>query len=511
MKIAIICALLLVWVCAITYLYVKKPYLFLFQIVLHTILFTVLYLFVFPFNMATEGINNKICIVDNSQTQKAISSLKDSIGISEFLSAAQFKSRLLKGNFQNKNLILAGTNFDSEFLARLANYSVEHWVDFKPNEVQSLNYQGILEQNEMQIIQFTVDVEKSQFAKVRLGSTTLDSVLLHVGQNSAELSFPVFGIGRNEMMLEIGESKIGIRFFGIKSIAKNIKIRTSSPDFEFKTLAEWLTKGGHNVQLITDVSKNTNSEITFAQDLKGKEIDLYICSPDKISEKAKAKAVFVMGLVTPEKYIALINRTLGVNFNIQKKGNAIKTLKNGAEVLPFVFNATSSQFYAPELEIIGQNSRVGTTLLRSTYPLILAGDSMTYAKIWNNLFQILPKPTNTWRVDSPVLQNISSKISNSNKSDSIKIENREVLNINGEAKVFFKNAGWKPLGDSVEIYVDDNNYFYGQLKSFKSSIANSKPMFSNNIKEAQVHLIPVELLFILFLLVYGGIWLINRK
>jgi hypothetical protein len=515
MNLTIKIILLLVWLSSIIYLWLKQPKQFKIQIVLHTALFIVLYVLIFPVVGLENPKNKRICVVDNSQTEKAILSKKDSLGITEILSPIQFKKRIGKDGITQSSILLAGVDFEPEFIGLLANFNVEYWANIPKNLIQNLSYQGILNQNQTQVIRFTIDSQKIQYAKLRQGNTCIDSVLLNVGQNSAELSFPVFGIGRNQLMVEIENSNTPIRFFVLKAKPKNILIRTSSPDFEFKILADWLSKQGHNVQLITDVSANISTEISYSKAQKAKELDLYICSPDMIMKgnKSNAKAVFVMGLTNAEKDIALINKTLGSNFEINKNKNVeAGLLKNPFEIFPYSFKAKSAQFYAPEYEIISQSSRVGTTLLQTTYPLILAGDSTTYAKIWNNIFQIFdPIEQTTWHLESPIIQNNTSKVSLPYQKDSLSFENRKVGVNNKEAYIFSRSTGWKTIGDSLEVFVDSSSDFYAKIKIVNKVVKNYRNIPLHDTSANSKTLIPNELLYILLLAIYGGIWFINRR
>jgi hypothetical protein len=515
MKLALIILLVLAWLGTIGYVWFKKTNRYQLQILAHTFLFLVIYLLISPFNYVEKSKNSKICVFDKKTTEMAILPLKDSLKILEFLHAAQFKNRILNGDFKEKEIILAGTDFTPDFLALLANYKVKHWVNIPKNEIQSLSYQAIVAQNQTQIVRFLIDVDKKQFAKLKLGTTTLDSVLLDAGQNSAELSFPVFGIGRNEVVLETENSNIPLHFFGLKASPKNIQIRTSSPDFEFKTLADWLTKKGHNVQLITDVSANINSEITYLKNSKAKELDLYICSPDKIREEKnlKTKAVFVMGLNNAEKDIAKINSSLGTSFSFQKNGILpLRKLENGAEVLPYLFKPKASQFYAQEYEIISESARVGTTMLQSTYSLILAGDSIAYAKIWNNLFQLFNNTNQKpWLLESPIIQHLTSNITVPFPKDSLTFEKTKVGIINNKAFIFSRNTGWISLNDSLEVFVDSTNYFYSQFSNIKKSLPKRKNLATNGLTMSPSPLIPNEVLYLLLIVIYGSIWVINRR
>jgi hypothetical protein len=512
MKELLIFIILGLFIASALFIYRKKRPKSYFQIFLHFLLFGIIYLLLFPVVKNTTKTEGSIAIYDSNETKKAIFAKKDSLHLKEFYMEKEFKKARSSGKIKEKNIVLAGTSFDFELLASLKNYNVEHWVNFKKDEVQNLKWDALKKTNETQIVKFTVDASKAYFAKLKLGNTTLDSVLLKPGLQSAELTFPVFTIGRNETVLELSDSKIQVRFYAQKPAPLHIAILTAAPDFESKTLAEWLNKQGHKVQLITDLSTNINTEINFQNSKKTNKLDLLICTPNKLASglRTKAKDVFVMGLENTNSDIAKINVCFGVDFQLKKDGEQLKTLKNGVELLPYSFIPKNSQFFAPEYQIVSQANRVGVTLLQSTYPLILSGDSLTYAKIWSNLFQLFPqKIENDFQTEAPIFPFEIAKITIPTDKDSVKIDGENHLLENKTAHVIFKNSGWKTLADSLEIHVDSSAYFYSRLRQTRQNLSASPFQLQNIASEEE--LLPKEILLLLFFITYGLIWYLARK
>ncbi len=475
---------------------------------LHASLFVVFYFIVFPVKQAISDTESRIALVDKPETKSALLSKKDSLNIKEVYFQDEFRQLYRSGKINSNKILLVGNVFDPETKAFLSDFTVEHLVNIKTNQIQNLTYKAFLKQNQTQYVHFNIDSEKKQVAKIRIGNLTLDSTFLEKGKNSAELSFPVFGLGRNEMWLELGENISPIRFFATKASPLHILVRCQTPDFEIKTLAEWLRKQGHAVNLVTDLSTNMSNQISYQLNKNTEPIDLLICSPDKINATLnyKAKSVFILGLSDVPRDIQNINKQLRTNFQIEKKGTEIsRILEYGAEASPYTFKPNWQQSYAPNSEIIRQGLGVGTTLLNTTYQLVLAGDSIAYSKIWNNMLQLFPvKADDNQTLMAPFLINTTYPIRlNSNTLDTQASKT--------ESSIIFKKANWQTFQDSLEVFVDSIQETHHTLHSLNEN----KILQNKNISKAESNLADNQnlkaLFYILFVLIYGSIWLLNRQ
>ncbi len=504
-SIKIILIVLFIAICV--FLYLKKAKKLWLQVALHLGLFLALYAMLFPPIFSKNVSQNIIALADNPASKTLLRLKKDSLQIGEILNEKDFKNKYLSGKIKPQKIIIAGSTFDNETRAFLTDFEVEHLIHITKNTIQNLNYRAVLNQNQTQTVQFNVNSGSEVYAKLKFGNTTLDSVKLRKGQNSAELSFPVFGVGRNEMQINIGNSDTPIHFFSLKPSPLSILILCQIPDFEIKTLAEWLSKQGHQVKLQTDLSTNMRTELKFNDLPRNKIIDVLICTPSKINEaKAyKPESIFVMGLENGPQDIQKINSLLKTNFRIEKKGaEPLQNLANGSEVLGYTFKPNWQQVYSKNTEIIRQNNGAGTTLLQSTYPLLLSGDSTAYGKIWANFLQMYAKNNTSYSsIKAPLHLNSARP-----KPEVIDIAN---TNQKSEAKNLFTSVNWQKLNDSVEVYVDSTQTFHNQLVSYKNSYMGVNTNLSKgSLAPEQESQNPI-LFFLFFVAFYGSIWFINRS
>lgn len=387
-----------------------------------------------------------------------------------------FTSRNFRANYDSVTLV--GQQFPIEILTQLSNTALQ-WIPYnQPDQLQDIHWKGIVRQGEMQRITGLLNSSKGQLLRLQFGNKTVDSVALHEGQNSFMLQFPAFARGRSQTELVLGKNTLDtLRFFTRPSEPLTIQFLLNSPDFESKTLADWLGKQGHSVTISATLSKNISSQVNInkPQKLAGKAApDLIITEPvnaaSTIVRKAVTggKSVLFINLTNPETDCRTINQAVGSHWQVRKVSNeAFVPVGSGVNALPYRFADNLNQFAVSGYPIAVQRTsgRVGVSLLSETYPLALSGDSLTYNRIWTAVLARLSASTqNTVHVNAPVYSGIRQPISINNPStrlttlrvgpDTLSLTYSPINEHSASGQSSFSKPGWQPVQDSLAMYVN---------------------------------------------------------
>ena len=400
-------------------------------------------------------------------------SWQDSLGIEEQFGAQAFLKKKLAAQFDS--VVLLGQDFSPEFLAQISSAALDWQPYFPENQIQNLDWQGILRQGEMQRVSGVAESAQKQWLKIKYAGETLDSTQVSEGQSTFRLAFPAFAEGRTATELFLGENFVDtLRFFVRPRPTLAYQFILDSPDFESRTLAEWLGRMGHAVTVTTTVSKGIQQSATINGGVgEGTLPDVVITAPGNASSVlvkktlAAGKSTFFMGLTQPEANIATINRALGTGFSIKKTTSepAVQLAAN-LTASPYQFNEALPQLTAPNYPAAVWN-KVGVSLLNETFPLKLSGDSITYAKVWNTILaQVQPPAEYTLRADAPLFKGLSGRVVlNTNSElpkqmsigqDTTTWQPSPLNEHSAQADYLFGKAGWIPLGDSAEGFVEDS-------------------------------------------------------
>ena len=405
--------------------------------------------------------------------------LGDSLRIRERFTGQKFKTPA-------DSVTVVGQTFPPETLARLS-HSVVQWIPYRqPDQIQAIGWKGVVRQGEMQRVTGQIRSSRKQFLRLRYGNQTLDSVALREGSNAFDLRFPAFARGRTQTELVLENTPLDtVRFFARPTPPLRVQFLLNSPDFESKTLANWLGKQGHTVQLSTILSKNIASSVSInnSDQSASRPPDLIITEPanarDATVRRAAAdgRSVLFINLTNPETDLPAINRALGSRWQVRKIANqpAI-TLGNGLNALPYRFADALNQFAVagypvavqrtvrPGLAGQGRVGRVGVSLLNETFPIALRGDSLTYGQIWTAvLAQLSVTGQNNVQVGAPVFAGLPTIIQVNNAPDQpphLRVGEDTLqlayspLNVRtAEGSWQPLRTGWQSIGDSVAVYV----------------------------------------------------------
>ncbi len=406
--------------------------------------------------------------------------IKDSLHIQD-----SFTSRNLKEDYDSVTLV--GQQFPVETLTKLSNSAVQ-WVPYnKPDQLQGIRWKGVVRQGEIQRVTGRIQSSEKQLLRLRFGSQTLDSVALNKGDNTFALQFPAFSRGRSqcELVLDGTTTLDTIRFFTRPTEPLTVRILLNNPDFESKTLADWLGKQGHRVQVITTLSKNINSNVSINK--VGKSAgrttpDLIITEPTNAASAtvkkaiAEGKSVLFINITNPETDSRAINQAVGSQWQVRKISNEpVISIGNGLNALPYRFTDNLTQFSVSGYPVAVQQTtrngfagRVGVSLLQETFPLSLSGDSVAYNRVWTAvLTRLSHSDKGSIQVNAPVYSGLQQEISVNNSgssspvmlvgNDTISVARSSINERSATGSSLFGHAGWQSVQDSLAVYVNARN------------------------------------------------------
>ncbi|AUD01604.1 hypothetical protein [Spirosoma pollinicola] len=401
--------------------------------------------------------------------------LKDSLHIQDSFSSRNFRA-------EYDSITLAGQRFPTETLTQLSNAALQ-WIPYNQlNQLTDIHWKGIVRQGEMQRVAGRILSSEKQLLRLRFGKQTLDSVALHEGDNAFFLRFPAFSRGRSQSELVLGSTTTldTIRFFTRTTEPLTVQFLLNSPDFESKTLADWLGKQGHTVQVVTTLSTNIRSNVNINK--VGKTVgkttpDLIITEPGNAANAtvrkavADGKAVLFINLTNPETDCQTINKVLGSKWQVRKTASEpVVPIGNGLSSLPYRFTDNLNQFAVTGYPIAVQRTsgRVGVSLLSETYPVSLSGDSLTYNRVWSAvLARLSPSDKNVIQVDEPIYSGLQQAITINNTSnassrlsvgkDTVSLVKSPINDRLTTGQSLFRQTGWQTVQDTLAVYVNARN------------------------------------------------------
>jgi hypothetical protein len=418
--------------------------------------------------------------------------LRDSLPGVEVLSPADFQEEIRYGTDNRLDSVtLVGQDFPTGVLSQLSQRQLG-WIPYpQPNQPMELHWKAILRKGERQVVTGLLQADQPQVLALRYAGTTLDSTQVPAGTSRFRLEFPVFSLGRVVADLQLGEQVLGqIRYFSRPAQPMTVHFLLDTPDFESKTLADWLGQQGHRVRVTATISRDMTSSLSINKPA-AEAPDLVITDPAHAGQApvkkalAEGKSVFFINLTEPEAELPSLNRTLGSTWKVRKLSNE-KTVPVGTllTALPYAFTEHISQKQVPELPAAVQRvgaGRVGVSLLSETYPLRLSGDTLAYARLWGAvLAEVRPPADQQVVVEAPFFQNEKSIIRFNGfrpapaapvrlGSDTLSLAGSPLNAESFVATYRPQQPGWQPLTDSLELYVEDSTS-WGSLAQHRQLI-----------------------------------------
>lgn len=438
---------------------------------LNLLLWGILVAYVVQPHWPVEHPATHVLLVGNDVPAAVARRVKDSLHLKD-----SFTARNLKNQYDSVTLL--GQQFPPEVLTRLSQSALRHIPYNQPDHLQQIHWKGMVRQGEMQRVVGQLTASEAQPLRLRFGNKTLDSLMLQPGPNRFTMQFPAFARGQSEVELVLGQDAPldTLPFYTRPTTPLTVQFLLNSPDFESKTLAGWLGKQGHTVDVSASLSKNISSSLRFNKSDKASgqtPPDLVITEPanagNPIIRKAVAdgKAVLFINLTEPEQDSRTINQAVGSRWQAQKISNepAI-TVGNGLTALPYRFADQLNQFSVGGFPVFVQQTagRIGVSLLSETYPLSLSGDTLTYNRLWTAVLARLSRPEkNTVQAEAPLYQGLEQTIYVNNPTtalrsirvgtDTVQLSYSPLNERSAEGTSLFGQRGWQTVQDSLALYV----------------------------------------------------------
>ncbi|GAB3905900.1 hypothetical protein GCM10028803_37450 [Larkinella knui] len=425
-----------------------------------------------------------VLLADNTVPAAYINHLKDSLGNREIIrtntvATSAFRSQLTDGSIDTVTLI--GSAFSPEILGQLSRQTVQWIPYYQPDQLQLIRWKAFLRKGEMQVVSGTLYSSQQQMLKLRFGKQILDSLLLKAGPADFKFQFPAFSQGRTEIELVLDQKPLDtLHYFSRKAPDFAYQFILDSPDFESKTLADWLGRKGYSVQLTSTISKNRSNRLNIN---RAADADVIITDPanatNPVVKKAviQGKPVLFMNLSDAEADLKTINEALGTDWNVKKIANETTvSIGNGIQALPYRLTVALNQLPVAGYPVAIQKTtaKIGVSLVSETFPLKLSGDSVTYDRIWTSILTPLqPALKDNVQLESPVFKGIRSVIHFNNVSrkpaeirignDTARLDYSPINAWSAQTRYVFGRTGWLPFQDSLAVYVDepDKNAVFG--------------------------------------------------
>ncbi len=390
---------------------------------------------------------------------------KDSLGIEKARTIDQLET-------ESNPIYLVGTAYSPEQLHQINDRQVKWIPENEYGEFQFLQWKGILRKGEIQKIRGKIQVDQLTEISIQLGEEILDQITLEPGNNDFELNFAAKVEGRNLLSLSLNKvQKEEILFFTKATQPKKYSLYFSFPDLETRFLSQYLRSQGELVSEEIQISRNTRIQtLGISQDT----LEVLITEPSQVSGNvvkeaiAKGSQVLFIQSNGPENSVRSINKVLKTDFSILQSGTReSRVLENGGEAFPFRFESGFGKNLLLEeavaIEQVG-NSQIGFSLLQSTFPIALAGDSLLYGRIWDEILGAMyPAEVKNWELDAPVFSGFPSEFQLNQKnepaasillgSDTLFLSPSLINPQTSIGEYIAKETGWISLGDSLEVYV----------------------------------------------------------
>lgn len=502
---------------------------------LNVLLWVVLLLYIIQPQWKFSSNTNRVLIISENIPAATIQKAKDSLKITETFAISDFNRRA----FENPSFVsrlgavyLAGQDFSPWTLSQLSSKEL-HWLPFfKPDELQNIHWKAIVRKGEFQEVMGKMELATPKVLKIKYGNQVLDSVALPKGVQVVQLRFPAFTVGRTETSLELGNQPLQkVNFYSRKPQTSSVYFILENPDFESKTLAEWLGKNGNRVEMLTTVAKNTQSKVSINRFDKSKTFtpDIVITAPSNVAHPlvkkavSDGKSVLFFSVTNPEQSVKNINAPLGTKWRVKKISNAESLpVGNGVTALPYQLEENLNQNKVTDLPAAVQKvgGRVGLSLLNETFSLKLSGDSLAYGKIWSTILQQLNPPfEGNIEAQAPLWKDMKSEFvlnrfsQNINElplaNDTIRLHVSSLNALTSTTDYIFRKSGWQPFQDSLEVYVEEGASSLSKAKQIKETLqayaqtGTTEAISSEQTLTAQL---PDWAWLILFLLCFTALW-----
>ena len=195
----------------------------------------------------------RVLLVADDIPNATVRSVQDSLHINTTIRAKAFRGA-------TDTVVLLGQSFPEKISTQLARQVVA-WVPYDaPNQLQALHWQGIVRRGDRQVVSGKIAASAGDKIRLKFGKKTLDSATLQAGSQPFTLQYPVFSQGQTTLTLWLNNTVLDTVRFVARPVGRlRIRLVFTAPDFETRTLADWLGQQGHQVELSNTLSKGIGS------------------------------------------------------------------------------------------------------------------------------------------------------------------------------------------------------------------------------------------------------------
>lgn len=402
-----------------------------------------------------------------SVTKDKLRFWKDSLGIKKSMGLTDY-------NQQGNPVYLLGSDFTQADLLKFTAKDVRWIADPGQGSISFLEWKGILREGEMQAVNGKVEAVDSVTITLAQQEEMLAETITDPNSGTFSLRIPANILGRNELSLMVNDSLVGtINFFVQAAKPIQYSLQFAFPDAEIRTLRQHLINSGEQVDERIDISKNS---VISSGTNESDSLQFLIIDPSQLVKKSTQDAVdngasvLVISLGEAENDISAINKAFGTNFKTKRiTTEESRETEEGLEASPYILeNATAQKSSFEQAFAMQQtgNAKVGVSLLGMTFPLKLAGDSLRYEEIWQEILgAMLPQESGSVEIKQPAFAGMQAEIwinhENFEKdfisidSDSVFLQPSLVNPFSKTGKFVNVVSGWFSLEDSLAFYSYD--------------------------------------------------------
>ncbi|WP_192350748.1 hypothetical protein [Algoriphagus sp. Y33] len=389
---------------------------------------------------------------------------KDSLGIKKTVAIADYGG-------QGNPVYLLGPDFTQTDLLKFTAKDVRWIQDVEYGSIRFLEWKGMLRDGEMQAVNGKIETGDSVRITLAQQGETLAETVTDPDTGAFRLRFPAKIVGRNELSLMVNDSLLGsINFFTQAALPVQYHLQFAFPDAEIRTLRQHLINSGEQVNERIDISK---SSIISSGNSESDSLQFLIIDPAQLAKKSTRDAfdngasVLVINLGEAGNDIAAINKAFGTNFKTKRTTTEeSRELGEGLTALPYAMeNAIAQKSSFDQAFAMQQtgNAKVGVSLLGKTFPLKLAGDSLRYQEIWEEILGVmLPRKSGSVEIPQPTFAGMQVEIRINHEdfqddfiyidSDSVFLQPSLVNPFSKTGKFVNLDSGWVSVADSLEFY-----------------------------------------------------------
>ncbi|WP_439489794.1 hypothetical protein [Algoriphagus sp.] len=392
---------------------------------------------------------------------------KDSLGIKKTETIADY-------NRHGNPVYLLGTDFTQADLLKFTAKEVRWIADSEYGSISFLEWKGILREGELQIVNGKMETQDSLKIILSQQGEILAETVTDVNSGAFRVRFPAKILGRNEVGLLVNDSLIGnVNFFVQAAEPIQYSLQFAFPDAEVRMLKQHLLNSGEQVNEQIDVSKKS---FIRSGGSESDSLQFLIIDPSQLVKKSTQDAVdngasvLVINLYEAENDIPAINKAFGTNFKTKRiTTEESRELEEGLEVLPYVIENTIAQKSSFDQAFAVQqtgNAKVGVSLMGKTFPIKLAGDSLRYQEIWQEILgAMFPQKSGSVEIKQPAFAGMQAEIWINHEefeedfiridSDSVFLQPSLVNPFSKKGKFVNLDSGWVSVADSLAFYSYD--------------------------------------------------------